>query len=331
MTLWCLTSFFISCSNEEIVPSVTFGSLASDTIHSDMVYPTEGGTQTLKFNSNVDWEVSVATNASGNQWCRVSTSSGVAGNNNNVNVIVDENTGTDDRSTVVTINAGSLTKKIIVTQKQKNSILLTKQKYEIGAEGGSIDVEAKTNVVCSVIIPSEFNWITQSSTTASRALVTNKYKFDIAPSEEYEKREGYIVIEGESILDTVMIYQSGSNIMLLTQNSFTVGAEGETITAEIKTNCEYEIIMPNVGWIKQYSGSRAVSSHNVSFIIDRNEEYDSRSAEIIIKDTKSERQENITITQLQKDAFFIDSDEYSVKADGGASCSKSGHKRKMLC
>lgn len=314
------TISFLSCSSQDepeppiIVPEITLGSSASGISPSDLVFPPEGGTQTVSFNSNVDWTISVSSNISGTQWCKTSASNGKAGNNT-VEILVDKSTSVDERSTVVTITAGTLTKKIIVTQKQKNTILLTKQKYEIDNQGGTIDVEAKANISCQVIIPSEFDWISQVST--SRALVTNKYQFKISPSEEYEKREGYIVIKGDNVSETVRIFQSGSSILLLTQNAYTVDADGETISAEIKSNCDYDIIMPNVDWIKQYSGSRAVSSHQVSFVVDKNEGYDSRSAEIIIKDANSDKKESILVTQLQKDAFFTDKDEYSIAANGG--------------
>ncbi len=316
----CATISFLSCSSQDepeppiVVPEITFGSSASGMSPTDLVFPSEGGIQTVSFNSNVDWTISVSSNLSGTQWCKTSISNGKAGNNT-VEILVDKSTSVDERSTVVTITAGTLTKKIVVTQKQKNSILLTKQKYEIDVQGGIIDVAAEANVSCQVIIPSEFDWISQVST--SRAMVTNKYQFEISPSEEYEKREGYIVIKGDDVSDTVRVFQSGSSIILLTQNAYTVDANGETISAEIKSNCDYEIIMPDVDWIKQYSGSRAVSSHSVSFVIDKNEGYDSRSAEIIIKDANSDKKESIMVTQLQKDAFFTDKDEYSVAANGG--------------
>ena len=50
------------------------------------------------------------------------------------------------KSNTVTIKAGSVSKNITVTQKQKDALTITSNKVEIDEEGGEFTIEAKTNV-----------------------------------------------------------------------------------------------------------------------------------------------------------------------------------------
>lgn len=49
-----------------------------------------------------------------------------------------------------------------------------------------------------------------------RGLVSSVLSFEIAASEEYDKREGEIIIQSGTIAETVKVYQTGSGIILLT-------------------------------------------------------------------------------------------------------------------
>lgn len=80
-----------------------------------------------------------------------------------------------------------------------------------------------------------------------------------------------------NISETVHVYQAGGDIILLSKNEYYVDASGEDITVELRSNCEYEVEMPDVDWIHNIS-SRAMSSHTLYYTIDVNETYDNREA-----------------------------------------------------
>ena len=52
------------------------------------------------------------------------------------------------------------------------------------------------------------------------------------------------------MIETVHVYQTGGGTILLTKNEYPVSDKGETIAVELKSNCEFEVKMPNVDWIK---------------------------------------------------------------------------------
>ena len=102
---------------------------------------------------------------------------------------MEANEGYDDRNVVLTIQVGELMKTVVVTQKQKDALTLTTDRFEVGQEGGTIHVEVKSNISYEVVIPDEYKgWISQKD--AGRGLSSSILSFEIAASEEYEKREG---------------------------------------------------------------------------------------------------------------------------------------------
>ena len=272
---------------------------------------------TFAFDTNMDWNISVANTANGTPWCYASTASGGAGHYEVV-VKVDENTSYDDRNVTLTIQAGMAKKTIIVTQKQKDAILLTSNKFEVDKAGGKINVEVKSNINYTVeIAETDKNWIKKSSTD-TRALSTNTLTFEISPSEEYDKREGEIYVKSGEMIETVHVYQTGGGTILLTKNEYPVSDKGETIAVELKSNCEFEVKMPNVDWIKDAPATKAMSSHTLYYVISPNETYDSREAKIIYYDKNNMNvADTLVVIQVQKDALILSQKEYEVGASGG--------------
>ena len=209
-------------------------------------------------------------------------------------------------------------KTIIVTQKQKDAILLTSNKFEVDKAGGKINVEVKSNINYTVeIAETDKNWIKKSSTD-TRALSTNTLTFEISPSEEYDKREGEIYVKSGEMIETVHVYQTGGGTILLTKNEYPVSDKGETIAVELKSNCEFEVKMPNVDWIKDAPATKAMSSHTLYYVISPNETYDSREAKIIYYDKNNMNvADTLVVIQVQKDALILSQKEYEVGASGG--------------
>lgn len=317
MLLLILVLTFISCSSEDdpVIPEVTVNAGQTNFFENAMDFESSESQQILRFTTNVDWTLTFSSTQSGNTWCTISQSQGSAGDHA-VIVKVASNDGYEDRNVVLRLTAGNITKTVIINQKQKDAITLTTNKFEVGTEGGIINIEVKSNVNYEIEIPSQYKeWISQAS--KSRGLSTTTLSFNIAESKEYDKREGEINIKSGNLTETVKIYQIGSSILVLSQNEFTLGNEGGTITIEISSNFEYSIDMPNVSWLKSVDDSRAVSSHTLRYEVAANSTYDNREATIIFKDTKSSKQESVTIKQKQKDAILLSQNKVEINQDGG--------------
>lgn len=258
--------------------------------------------QTISFSTNENWTLSVAATTSGGTWCTPSITSGTKGNVS-VKFTVAENTSYDNRSVSVTIKAGTASKTFTISQKGIDALLVTTDKYEVNQEGGTIEIEVKSNISYKMeISESAKDWIKESS---SRALTAYKHKLDIAMNEDYEKREGEITFKSGDKSETVKVYQAGGAILLLSQNEYNVSDKGDTISVDIKSNIEFGVQMPNVDWVVDEASSRGMSSHTLKYIVKSNETYDSRSAEIIFYDKNSDLKDTVKVIQSRKEVTSL--------------------------
>lgn len=303
-----------SCSNEndKNEPSVPKDPI-EDFEQGDMNFTEKAGEQSFTFTANVDWNLSVASTSNGASWCTVSPNKGSAGTQT-IKVNVSENDTYDNRSVTITLKAGTESKYFVVTQKQKDAILLTSDKFEVNQQGGTIHIEVKANVEYTAEIGETCkDWIKEAPNT--RGLNTTTKVYTIAANEDSEKREGSIVFSDGTQTEIVHVYQAGGDIILLTQNEYYADAAGEDITVELKSNCEYEVEMPDVDWVHEIQ-TRGMSSHTLYYTIDANESYDSREAKIVYRNKTKETADTLTITQAQKDAIVLNQKEYNVGVMG---------------
>lgn len=310
-----LCIFFTACSKEnDNAPKQSENII--DFEQGNMNFTEGAGEQTFSFTTNTAWVVSVASTRNGGApWCTVAPTSGNAGSHT-IKVTTTPNETYDDRSVTVTLKAGTEVKSFVVSQKQKDAILLTNDKFEVDQEGGTVTVEVKSNVSYTATIGEECkDWIKESNST--RALSTTTKSYTVAMNEDGKKREGSIIFSDGSLTETVHIYQAGGSIILLSQNDCHVSASGEEIIVELRSNCDYEVVMPSVDWIKE-TMTRGMSSHTLHYTVAPNDSYDGRKTEIIYRDkSDSSIADTLTILQAQKDAIIISEKEVKVGSEGG--------------
>lgn len=308
LTLFSLLA--ISCSEEgkdennnggkeeTVADEIVYTGSGVNYFENTMDFDSNGGQAVISFSSNVDWQLTMAETQNPSQWCSVSQEKGTAGKFN-ITVTVTENTAPDDRNVVLRLEAGTATKTIVVNQKQKNSITLTTDRFEVGNEGGIINVEFRTNVDYTIEIPEACReWI--GETTRSRSMISRSKEFKIAENTEYEKREGEIIIKSDGIEEFVKVYQAGTSVLVLSQNEYAFGCEGGSIRVDLSSNFDVQVDMPNVDWVAASKSSRAVSSHTLYFEVAANESDESREATIVFKDINNTIQADIKITQTKK-------------------------------
>lgn len=310
-----LCIFFTACSKEnDNAPKQSENII--DFEQGNMNFTEGAGEQTFSFTTNTAWVVSVAsTRNRGVPWCTVAPTSGNAGSHT-IKVTTTPNETYDDRSVTVTLKAGAEVKSFVVSQKQKDALLLTNDKFEVDQAGRTVTVEVKSNVSYTATIGEECkDWIKESNST--RALSTTTKSYTVAMNEDGKKREGSIIFSDGSLTETVHIYQAGGSIILLSQNDCHVSASGEEITVELRSNCDYEVVMPSVDWIKE-TMTRGMSSHTLHYTVAPNDSYDGRKTEIIYRDkSDSSIADTLTILQAQKDAIIISEKEVKVGSEGG--------------
>ena len=277
---------------------------------SDLVFEAEGGEKEFTIYCNSDWTI---TNES--EWCKTTVNQG--NGNSKIIVTVGVYSEMEDRNTNLTIKAGNITKVLTVTQKDGDAIILSKDKFDIPEEGGNVTVEVKSNIQYEVSIPSQFqNWIKHEPET--KAITTKNFTFTILENKEYEKREGYIVFNGNSLKDTVHIYQTADpRTLILSKDTYNISSAKESIEVELKPNVDYSISIPSSAshWIKLLE-TKAIRTDKIYFEIEENTTYDNRSAQIFIKDKNSSLCDTLYINQLQQNALILSQKQYEVLAGG---------------
>lgn len=305
-----------SCSNDELVPEVSFPEGSVDYFEESIDFDNQAGEKTISFTSNVPWTISVDETRNGSVWCTVSPTQGEAGDAT-IKIQVDENTSYDDRNAVLRLSYGNSTKNIFVNQKQVDALTLTSDRFEVPAEGGTINVEIKSNVDYAAVIDDDCkNWIHQTSSSSTRGLSTTSLQFQIDPTVEYDQRKGEIVIQSGDKSETVTVYQAGDGILSLTNKEFNLTSSEQDIAIEVSSNFEYEVTMPDVDWISEIQ-SRGISTHTINLHIAENTAYEGRTATIRLYDKNSDVSEEVIINQSQKNVIDFETREYEFDENGG--------------
>lgn len=260
----------------------------------------EGGIMYVDISSNFEFDVDMPDV----EWVKMAATRTVS--SHTLAFQVEENPTYDDRETIIVFKDTKSEKKesVSIKQRQKDAIILSNEKMEIGQEGGNISVSVNTNVDYTVEIPAFCGWISVSST---RALSPQTSTFFIEENTELDKREGEIYFIHEDIADTLKIYQSGGAILVLNKNSYELEGGAATISVELKSNIEYTVSISE-DWISEVS-TRAVSSSTKNFNISTNKTGKSRTGEITFMTSDGKKSSTVTITQ----ASLIEANSLSIK------------------
>ena len=272
----------------------------------------EGGTVSISFTTTADWTASLV-NTRAESWITVTPNSGSKGKNE-ITITTTANETYDERNATVVLKCGTVSKNIVVTQKQKDALTVTSSKYEVDSKGGSISVEVKANIDFEVEVKAD--WIKQTEKT--RALTTSNLNFTIEPNETGDKREGEIIIKSGELSEMIKVYQGFENFITLTKKDFTIPEEGGNVDIEIKSTLNYEVkMLSDVDWITEVQ-SRAVSTHTHHYTVSPNDTYDSREAKIVFYNPEDESvADTVSIYQMYKGAILVARNEYQFGIDGG--------------
>ena len=319
-TLFAILAF-VACSESDVdnggnngggqtppkQPEITLSTTAAD-------FSTDGGSNVITFTSSEAWTAEVV-NSRADEWCSIEPTSGPAGSAK-ITVTTTENDTPDDRTASIIIKAGTASKTINVSQKQKDALTVTSSKFEVSAEGGEVSIEVKANIDFEYTIEeSAADWVEYKAT---RALKTSNLVFEVKENDDTDKREAKIVISSNDMEEVVTIYQEGSEpSIILTENEFTVSSSAETVAVEVKSNVDVTVEIPNdVKWIKENT-TRVFSTNTYYFDIEQNHDLESRTAEIKFTNKENSIYEYVTVTQMQREAIFVEELEYEFGADGG--------------
>ena len=291
-----------SCKKEEFMQEDS----TLEIIGTEIVFDSKGGNVSFEVKSNSNWTVSCDAD-----WLTISPTEGMG--NAEVNLSATASDVYDDRNTVITVKAGDKTETFTVTQKYAEALLVTKNKFDIPQEGGDFTIEIQSNISYEIQIDSDSqSWISEAP--QSKALTTYTHTFSVESNPNTTKRDGSIEIIGSNgKTETVNIYQAQKDELVLSKSEETVPAKGGEVRVQLRSNVDYEVIMPeNNDWVEQIQSDKA---DELIFNVKPNSETMTRDAKITIKDKNSDLSQIFTIVQVVG-SIILEETYFEVSASG---------------
>lgn len=249
----------------------------------------EGGTFDVTIGHNLDYRV---TYDDASWLSLVQTKSMVS---NTLTFSASANPERDTRTGHIVVTAGGLSETITVYQKGGRTLVLSEKSFTIGPGGGTVSVQATTNVDYEVIGPG-VAWITLAEGSATKAIVTDSYTWTVSANDTGEERTATILFKDKEsdLSETVTITQQQNDI-IEGQTAYTIPWEGGTLDVPVQTNAEFTAsIEQEGGWLSVVQ-TKALHSSTVTLSAQENTDLSPRTAILVL--TTEQGNWRIAITQ----------------------------------
>ena len=306
-------SLFCGCTDANVEETLKF-EFADGTNLSPKIAPS-GGKTTIYFFSPSYWS------ATADSWISVSPRSGEAGNSSIVIKLSSNKTGETLNGTV-TISLSNGESYVVSVSQESDDIFDSdsQNKYQIGISGGEINVKVTANIDYTVDIPKNAqSWL---SLVDSRALREEDLTFKVAKNETYDTREAVVRLldKERKVLQSFTVVQLCEDVFDTNANEeYAVSADGGSVEVVVATNIDYRVEIPSDArsWI-HLADTRAYRNEKLAFIIEKNENYESRTAIIKLLGDNGEALQVFSIKQAERKGLNTDAPtEYTVESDGG--------------
>ena len=289
-----------------------------------------GGTISINMESNISYDVTIPA---GCDWITMPTAarkqSKTRGTVTSAVVLrVKENTSYQDREAVITISnkEAGVSIAVYIHQPFATQFKVDKNEFEVPIEGGTVTVNVESNVGYDVSIPSNCDWITQSTAARSRSktrgTTTTAVVLSVKENTSYQDREAVVTIANKEagVSVGISIRQPFATVFKVDNNAFEVPMKGGTVTANVESNVSYDVKIPSdCNWITQVGSSRTRGTRSsvVVLRVDENKSGSDRSAVVTIGNSSAGVSSGITITQPFTTSFKVDETPLEVDELGG--------------
>ena len=221
----------------------------------EFLFGFEGGTQLLTFKAAEAWTLEVKP-ADGTDWLSVSQLKGDKGSFS-LDVTATENQvdPLNPREAEIVLHCWEDVIPIKVFQAQKDALVVAKPSYEIGKQGGEIEVTVGHNIDFDIQIDAD--WITQKPT---RTYVEEKMVFVVAENTTFDSRVGTIIFTSKD----GKIKHKGT---ILQGVYYEFSKEGGVLDIPVDLIGNYEIIVP-----KPWMHLQQQNADSFQLLIDANNE-----------------------------------------------------------
>lgn len=240
----CLASMVMAC--QEL--SQDNGKITIEEAALTQQFVTEGGVAEVKFTATSDWNVQ-QYNTNHYSWASITPTSGGPGENT-VYVTVLKNETNDHRDFSFLIKTGADSKEVRVFQKQKDALTVTDNKFEFDAFGGQFEIEVIANIDYEYeISENATEWITP---VATKGLESTKVIFNVAMNKNItDDRQATVKIKSGNFEEVITVDQTKFvPEWELSAPDVWIGNDGGECEFTFKSNQEFEVIAPDVDWVK---------------------------------------------------------------------------------
>lgn len=278
----------ISCSKEsqKTPPKGTF------TINESSIGLTDNSTITISTGDT--WTATLVGGKTAVDWVEIDKTTGNAGVFNIKIKKKAENISSTERNCLLKFTSGALTSYVTITQRPVKSAIVTSSKVEVATGGSNFVIKISEYEKCTVKIPEEYSWISQSTDKPKAKDGISSVTFSAGSG---TNRTGMVIINKGSISDTVRVFQYPDNKIFLLPDSTALRKSARDIEIYMRSNAEYTVDMSELGeWISEQS----LSSERVDCKVlqtTENGTSDFRKAKITVKNNLNATTETLFLYQ----------------------------------
>ncbi len=181
-------------------------------------------------------------------------------------------------------------------EKEPVLTLNTANSLSFSDQGGSQSISFITNKDWT--IQSSESWCKVSPSSGEAAETGASISINCDPNTTYDSRNCSITINAGGLTQSITVSQETNLGLIISQSSFNLSSDAQTIEVEVKANVKYTIdIDPSCkDWIKHVS-TRALSTNTLVFEVAENNTYDDRIGSITLRQSDGILAETISIIQ----------------------------------
>ncbi len=164
----------------------------------------------VEISANVDYEIVLGDDSK--KWIKPVDSKALA--KSSKVFLVGENTSYDTRTGSMTIKqkGGSLAATVTIIQSPTYGLILKQNEFSVGANGGTIEIVAESNLPIDVSIPEEVTWLTKIATKGLEDhSVTLEVSHNMYSTKERKAQIDVLAI-GSTLKQTVIVEQKGQEV-----------------------------------------------------------------------------------------------------------------------
>ena len=165
-----------------------------------------------------------------------------------------------------------------------------------GRSAGEANVAFQINVDWTFEVVGASSWCCVEPASGGAGL--HRVTVSVTDNDTYEPRSSRIhLMCGGSKVAEIRVSQDCENAVLLGRRDYSVPCTASSIEVEVRANVDFDYEVPDAGWVREQTASRALTSHTLVFEVDENTSRKSREAHILFYNSEYAVADTLTLVQ----------------------------------